>query len=92
VLTARDMAKMYRDRFGIDIPHPRPETTHIAEDLGVALPCNGSLCSFDYECALCDQLMQLKLVDDPASLPEYLVSEYSVVRDVARTRLDELHP
>lgn len=46
------MAQMYRERLGIGIPHPEPETCHMAEALGVLVPC--CACPFDYACEQCD--------------------------------------
>lgn len=50
--TIHRMAQMYRERLGIGIPHPEPETCHMAKALGVLIPCR--VCPLDYSCEQCD--------------------------------------
>lgn len=91
-MTIHDIARGLHKRLGIRIPHPKVETTHIAADLGVSLPCSAAACPFAYECVLCDQLMQLTRVTDLALLPEYLASGHGIIRHVARKKLNKLRP
>lgn len=50
--TVQRMAQMYRERLGIGVPHPLSETCHMAEALGIYIPCPN--CPFDYTCKSCD--------------------------------------
>lgn len=68
MLTVQSIAKMYRERLGIGIPHPLAETCHMAEDLGVYIPCRA--CPFDYTCCQCDTTiaeMHNKVMDADAN-------------------------
>lgn len=54
--TIQRMAEIYREKLGIGIPHPLPETYHMAKFLGIPLPC--PRCPLDFECDLCDSMIE----------------------------------
>lgn len=93
MFTIDTMTQRFKERLNLYLPHPRRETVHRAEDLGVNLPCSYPNCPIGYKCGICDQIMGLTRVTDAAQLPEYLVSENSTVRDMAREMLGGyMHP
>ena len=52
MLTVQRIAKRFRERLGIGIPHPLAETCHMAKALDIYIPCR--MCPCDYTCHQCD--------------------------------------
>ena len=90
--TTHAIAKRLKEAVGILIPHPEPETIHLAKEDGIHLPCNDDIagCPFACNCEVCDGVVHIGHISDPAELVEYLVSSYELVRVSARDRYSYL--
>lgn len=60
-MTIQKIARRFKERLDIDIPHPTSETFHGAEFLKLELLCKR--CPIDCECSVCDSLVERLLKD-----------------------------